>query len=65
MPRTESEAVPEGNGSFPQQEEIGSDQPTLADVYRMVKELFDKSEWRLEKLTENLRSMNLFRGPGE
>ena len=40
MPRKESEAVPEGNGPVPQQEEFGSGQPTLADVYRMVKEVF-------------------------
>ena len=36
MPRKESEAVPEGNGSVPQQEEFGSNQPTLADVYRTI-----------------------------
>ena len=33
MPRKDSEAVSEGNGSVPQQEEFGSDQPTLADGY--------------------------------
>ena len=58
MPRKGSEAVPEGNGPVPQQEKIGPGQPTLADVYRMVKELFDKSDRRLEKLTENLKNMN-------
>ena len=41
MPRKESEGVPEGNGPVPQQEESGSGQPTLADVYRMMEELFD------------------------
>ena len=41
MPRKESEAaVPEGNGPVSQQEEFGSGQPTLADVYRMVKKVF-------------------------
>ena len=33
MPRKESEAVPEGNGPVPQQEELGSGQPTLEDLY--------------------------------
>ena len=33
MPREESEVVPEGNDPVPQQEEFGSGQPTLAEVY--------------------------------
>ena len=37
MPRKESEAVPKGNGPFPRQEEFGLDQPTLADVHRMLR----------------------------
>ena len=44
MPRKESKAVPEDNGPVPQQEEFGSGQPTLADVYRMMKERFDQSD---------------------
>ncbi|CAN0038774.1 unnamed protein product, partial [Ascophyllum nodosum] len=56
MPRNWSEAVPEGSGPVPQQEEFGGDdQPTLADVYRMIEELFDKSGRKLDELTENLR----------
>ena len=35
----ESEAVPEGNGPVPQQEEFGSGQPTLVDVYRKIEEV--------------------------
>ena len=35
MPRKESGAVPEGNGPVPQQEEFGSGEPTLAEVYRL------------------------------
>ena len=58
MPREESEAVPQDNGLVPQQEEFGSSQPTLVDIYRMVEKLFDKPDRRLEKLTEDLRSMN-------
>ena len=37
MLRKESEAVPEGNGPVPQQEELESGQPTLEDVYRRIK----------------------------
>ena len=41
MPRNWSKAVPEGNGPVPQQEQLGSDQPTLADVYRLFEALID------------------------
>ena len=37
MPRKESEAVLEGNGPVPRQEELEPDQPTLADLYRLCK----------------------------
>ena len=60
MPRNWSEAVPEGNGPVPQQEELGSGQPTLAAVYRIIEELFDKSDMRLEKLLDEMRSMNQY-----
>ena len=36
MSRKESEAVPKGNSPAPQQE-FGSGQPALEDVYRMMK----------------------------
>ena len=38
MLRKANEAVLEGNGPTLQQEEFGSDQPTMEDVYRMMKE---------------------------
>ena len=41
MPRKESEAIPGGNRPVPQQEDFGSGRPTLADVYRVMKELLD------------------------
>ena len=44
MPRNWSEAIPEGNGPVPQQEKFESDRPTLADVYRRIEELFNKSD---------------------
>ena len=36
------EAVPEGNCPIPQQEEFGSGEPTLADIYRLCEEKFDR-----------------------
>ena len=57
-PRKESKAVPEGNSPVPQQEEFGSGQPTLADVYRMIEELSDKLDRRLENLSDEMRRMD-------
>ena len=37
-----SEAVSEGNNPVPQKEELESGQPTMDDVYRMMKEAFDR-----------------------
>ena len=42
MPWKESDVVPEGNGPVHQQEEFGSGQPTLEDVYQMMKEVSDR-----------------------
>ena len=56
--RKKSKAVPESIIPVPQQEEFGSDQPTLADVYRMIEKLFDKSDRKLDELTENLKRAN-------
>ena len=58
MPRNWSKAIPEGNGPVPQREKFGSDQPTLADVYRIIEELSDKSDRKLDELTENLKRAN-------
>ena len=44
MPRKESEGAPEGNGPVPQQEEFGSGEPTLADVYRRFEERLDRQQ---------------------
>ena len=55
MPRSWSKAVPEGNGPAPQQEKLVSDQPTLADVYRMLEELFDKLDRKIDELVEEMR----------
>ena len=57
MPRNWSKAVPEGNDSVPQQEEFGSDKPTLADVCQMIEELFDKSDRKLDELADEMGDM--------
>ena len=45
MSRNDSKAVSEGNdGPVPLQEEFGSGQLTLVDVYRVFKERFDQSD---------------------
>ena len=56
MPRKESEAVPEGNGPVPQQEDFGSGEPTLADVNRLFEERFDKRQKRLEGFFDGMDS---------
>ena len=58
MLRKESEAVPEGNGPTPQQKEFGSGEPTLAGVYRMFKERFDRRGRKLDAVAEDWRSMD-------
>ena len=55
MPRKESEAIPEDNGSVSQQEEFGSGQPTLVDVYQVpkIEELCDRKMDEITKLLEH------------
>ena len=48
MPWKESEAVPEGNGPVPQQEEFGSGQPTLEEISRMIDGFVDRFEKRVD-----------------
>ena len=64
MPRKESEAVPESNGPVPQQEEFGSGQPTLADVYRRFKERFDQSDRYLDSMKSHLDQQEKKPGAG-
>ena len=42
MPRNRRKAVPKGNAPVPYKEDFGPDQPTMADVYRMFEEIFDR-----------------------
>ena len=50
----ESEAVLEGNGPIPQQEEFGSGQPTLEDGFREMREKLDKFHDDMMRLFEKL-----------
>ena len=54
----ESEAVPEDNGPVPQQEEFGSGQPTLEDVYRNMKEIFEEWDTKMDELVRERRSID-------
>ena len=55
MPWKESEVVPEGNGPVHQREEFGSGQPTLEDVYQMMKEAFDRWDKMLNEISDEAR----------
>ena len=52
MPRKWSKAVPEGNGPVPQYEEFGSNQPILADLYRLFEEIFGRQLKMIDELVE-------------
>ena len=54
MPGKWSKAVPEGNGPVPH-DEVWPNQPTVADLYRIVKERFDKLDRKLDELVEKTR----------
>ena len=56
MPRKESEAVPKSNGSVLQQEEFGSGEPTLADVYQLFEERFDKQQKQMDSFSDGMDS---------
>ena len=45
------------NVPVPQHEEFGSDQPTLEDLYRIIEELFDKSDRRMDELADKTREI--------
>ena len=56
MPRKWSKAVPESNGPNSQEEEFGFDQSTLADVYRMIEELFNSAR-KMEEVADKIREI--------
>ena len=55
MPWNRSTPVPEGNGPI-RHDELGPDQPTLADLYRIIEELFDKSDRKLDELADEMKA---------
>ena len=56
MPRKESKDVPESNSLVSQQEQLGSGEPTLADVYRLFEEMFDKQQKRIDSFFDGMNS---------
>ena len=62
MPRKDCDAVPEGNCPISQQEEFGSGEPTLADIYRLSVEGFDRLDdrWnkKLDEISDEMRKMD-------
>ena len=54
MPRKESEAFPEGNGPILQRKEFGSGQHTMEDVYRMMKDAFDRWDRKLDEILDKM-----------
>ena len=54
MLRKASEAVSEGNGPIPQQEEFGSGQPTLAGAFREIIEKMEEFHDEMTGLFEQL-----------
>ena len=54
MPRKDCEAVPEGNCPISQQEEFGSDEPTLADIYRLCEERCDRQLKRMDSFFDGM-----------
>ena len=62
MPRKDCEAALEGNCPIPQQEELGSGEPTLADIYRLCVERLDRMDsysdlWnkKLDEISDEMR----------
>ena len=58
MPQKKNKAVPDCNGLVPYHDEFGSDQLTMADLYRIIKERFDRSDKQFDELAENIRVTN-------
>ena len=58
MLRKANEAVSEGNGPIPQQEEFGSGQPTLAGASREISEMLDEFHDDLKDVTSFRSSWN-------
>ena len=55
MLRKASKAVPQGNDPVPQKEELESDQPTVEDVYRMMKKAFDRWDKKRDEISDEMK----------
>ena len=54
MLRKASEAVPEGNDPVTQKEELGSGQPMMENVYRMMKEALYRWDKKLDEISDKM-----------
>ena len=52
MLRKAIKAVPEGNDPVPQEEELGSGQPTMANVYRRIKLMMSHFEEQMDEISD-------------
>ena len=55
--KASNKAVPEGNDPVPQEEELGSGQPTMEDVYRRIKLMMRHFEEHMEEFLMRGTSM--------
>ena len=58
MPWKQSKTVPEGNGPIPHHDQFVTDESTMADIHRLLEEIFDRMTShfdRPEKRWTNLR----------
>ena len=59
MPRRKkwNRAVPEGNGPV-RHDKVKPDEPTMADLYQMIKDRLDRSDRKFDELMEKTRDTN-------
>ena len=50
MSRNRGKDVPEGNGPVPHYDKFGSEQPTMAGLFRMLKTRFDRSDKNVDRM---------------
>ena len=54
MPRNMTKAVLEGNGPVPHNDEFGCGEPMMVDLYRMLKNNFDRMDNNLDRMLSHL-----------
>ena len=50
MPRNRSKSVPKGNGPVPHHDEFRSGEPTMAELYRMLKQEIDRMDKNFKRM---------------